>query len=285
MTRRPVSTPPSSVPQTAGPGRGDEFGSGPQRAVGKPAAPPVTFLDWFMLVLAVVSIGLLVWIWFFDVNAGTRHRVIVADAVICGIFFVEFCVRWRRSHLGPRFPIVYWYELVGMIPAAIPLPVNDAWARLFRLVRVFVVMSRLARAADRAFGDRASAYIVGKFSGAIVGAIRKPITIAVLDEVIAVVQTGNYATHVAAAIEENRAELDTLIVDLIKADATTKRFRYVPFHDEIVRMVSDTVFRIVNGALADARVHELISDAIRVSAVDLRANVRASLVEEQRRSA
>ncbi|HSX67468.1 MAG TPA: ion transporter, partial [Nocardioides sp.] len=129
-----------------------------------------------------------------------------------------------------------------------------------------------------------SAYIVGRFSGAIVGAIRKPVTIAVLDEVIAVVQTGNYATHVAAAIEENRAELDALIVDLIKQDSTTKKFRYVPFHDEIVRMVSDTVFRILNGALADPRVHELISDAIRVSAVDLRANVRASLVEEQRRT-
>lgn len=236
-----------------------------------------------MLVLAVVSVGLLVWIWFFDVPTRTADRVLVVDAGICAVFFVEFCWRWRRSGMGLRFPVVYWYELVGMIPAAIPLPVNDAYARLFRLIRVFVIFSRLARAADRAFGDRATAYVVGRFSGAVVAAIRKPITVAVLDEVIAVVQTGNYATHVAAALEENRAELDALIVDLIKADATTKKFRYVPFHDEIVRMVSDTVFRIVNGALSDARVHELISDAIRVSAVDLRANVRASLVEEQRR--
>lgn len=292
MARRPRSSSPYPVPADGtpiagadvGPGVGEEFGSGPQRAPGKPAAPPVTFVDWFMLALAIVSIGLLVWIWFFDVSEQTASRVIVADSVICGVFFVEFCVRWRRSGMGLRFPVVYWYELVGMIPAAVPMPVNDAWARLFRLLRVFVVLSRLARAADRAFGDRATAYIVGRFSGALVGAIRKPVTIAVLDEVIAVVQTGNYATHVAAAIEENRAELDALIVDLIRQDSTTKKFRYVPFHDEIVRMVSDTVFRIVNGALADPRVHELISDAIRVSAIDLRANVRASLVEEQRRA-
>lgn len=261
-----------------------EFGSGPQRALGKPAAPPVTFVDWLMLALALVSIGLLVWIWFFDVSDRTADRVLVADGAICGVFFVEFCWRWRRSDMGLRFPAVYWYELVGMIPAAIPLPVNDLYARLFRLLRVFVVLSRLARAADRAFGDRATAYVVGRFSGALVGAIRKPVTIAVLDEVIAVVQTGNYAAHVAAAIDENRTELDALIVDLIKTDATTKKFRYVPFHDEIVRMVSDTVFRIVNGALADPRVHELISDAIKVSAIDLRANVRASLVEEKRRA-
>lgn len=291
MARRRRSSSPYPVPDgispvagaDVGPGVGEEFGSGPQRAPGKPAAPPVTVVDWLMLVLALVSIGLLVWIWFFDVSERTADRVLVADAVICGIFFIEFCVRWRRSHLGLRFPVVYWYELVGMIPAAIPLPVNDLYARLFRLLRIFVVLSRLARAADRAFGDRATAYVVGRFSGALVGAIRKPVTVAVLDEVIAVVQTGNYAQHVAAAIEENRNELDALIVDLIKADATTRRFRYVPFHDEIVKMVSDTVFRIVNGALADPRVHELISDAIKVSAIDLRANVRASLVEEQRR--
>lgn len=282
----PYPVPPGVAPEAAdvGPGAGEEFGSGPLRAPGKPAAPPVTFVDWLMLLLAIVSVGLLVWIWFFDVSDRTAERVLVADTVICGIFLVEFCWRWRRSGMGLRFPVVYWYELVGMIPAAMPLPVNDAYARFFRLIRIVVVASRLARAADRAFGDRATAYVVGRFSNAVVGAIRKPVTVAVLDEVIAVVQTGNYAQHVAAAIEENRAELDALIVDLIKADATTKRFRYVPFHDEIVKMVSDTVFRILNGALSDPRVHELISDAIRVSAVDLRANVRASLVEEQRRA-
>lgn len=259
-------------------------GSGPERAPGKPAAPPVTFVDWFMLLLAIVSIGLLVWIWFFDVSDTTTHRVIIADTVICGIFLLEFLVRWRRSGLGARFPVLYWYELVGMIPAAVPLPVNDAWARLFRLVRVFVVASRLARAADRAFGDRASAYVVGRFSNAIVGAIRKPVTVAVLDEVIAVIRTGNFAAHVAAGIEENRAELDALIVDLIRKDQMTGKLRFVPFSDEIVSMVSDTVFRILNGALEDPRVHELISDVIRVSATDLRANVRAELVEDQRRA-
>jgi hypothetical protein len=263
----------------------DRHGTGPERAPGKPAAPPVTVTDWFMLLLAIMSIGLLVWVWFFDVAEQTADRVLVADTVICGIFFVEFCWRWRKSGMGLRFPLVYWYELIGMIPAAMPLPVNETYARLFRLIRIVVVASRLARAADRAFGDRATAYVVGRFSGAVVAAIRKPVTVAVLDEVIAVVQTGNYAQHVAAAIDENRAELDALIVDLIKADATTKKFRYVPFHDDIVRMVSDTVFRILNGALSDPRVHELISDAIKVSAVDLRANVRASLVEEQRRVA
>ena len=252
-------------------------GSGPQRKPGKPAAPPTTALDWFMLVLAVVSVALLVWITFWDVDPDVRERVVHADYVICGVFALEFVWRWRRSRLGWRFLRSYWYEVLGMIPLS-----NPAF-RSFRLLRLVVIFARLGRAADRAFGDRVTAYVVGRFAATIVDIIRRPVTVAVLDEVIAVVQTGNYAEHVAAAIEENRAELDALILELIREDQTTRRLRLVPFHDEVVRTVSDTVLRIVHTGLHDPRVHELISDAIRESAVQLRANVREQMTDEVRR--
>lgn len=253
----------------SGPGIGDPDGSGPQRAPGKPAAPPVRLTDWLMLVLAIVSVGLLVWITFFEVSDTWTRRVVVADYVICGIFFVEFVVRWRRSRLGWRFLALYWYEILGMIP------LSDPAFRSFRLIRVVIIVMRLARAADRAFGDRATAYVVGRFADTIVQVIRKPVTVAVLDEVIAVIQTGNYTKHVSAAIAENRDELDALIVDLVRTDQATGKLRYLPFHDDVVKLVADTVFRIADGALADPRVHELISDAIRESATELRSNVRA----------
>lgn len=251
-------------------------GSGPLRRAGKPAAPPVTFLDWLMLLLAVVSVGLLVWITFWDVDPDVHDRVVLLDYLICGIFAVEFLYRWRRSRLGWRFLRSYWYEVLGMVP------LSDPAFRSFRLLRIVIILARLGRAADRAFGDRATAYVVGKFSETIVNIIRRPITVAVLDEVIAVVQTGNYAEHVSAAIEENRAELDALIVELIREDQAAGRLKFVPFHDDIVRLVSDTVLRILQGGLADPRVHELISDAIRESAVQLRGNVRARMHEEMR---
>lgn len=254
-------------------------GSGPQRKPGKPAAPPTTALDWFMLLLAVVSVALLVWITFWDVAPEVHDRVVRADYVICGVFALEFVWRWRRSGMGWRFLRSYWYEILGMIPLS-----NPAF-RSFRLLRIVVIFARLGRAADRAFGDRMTAYVVGKFTTTIVDIIRRPVTVAVLDEVIAVVQTGNYAEHVAAAIEENRAELDGLILELIREDQTTRHLRLVPFHDEIVRTVSDTVLRIVHTGLHDARVHELISDAIRESAVHLRANVRERMHEEVRSQA
>lgn len=254
----------------------DDVGSGPARAAGKPSAPPVGLVDWLMLLLAIASVALLTWVTFWHVDPRTHDRVVTADYVICGIFAVEFVWRWRRSGMGARFVRTYWYEVLGMIPLSHPA------FRSFRLLRIVVILVRLGRAADRAFGDQATAYVVRRFADTIVGIIRRPVTIAVLDEVIAVIQTGNYTRHVAAAIDENRAELDALILDLIKKDQATGKLKYVPFHDDIVRLVADTVFRIAEGALDDPRVHELISDAIRESATELRANVRARMHEEIR---
>lgn len=215
-------------------------GTGPAPRPGRPTTPPVTAVDWLMLLLAVVSVALLVWITFWDVDPEWERRVVVADYVVCGVFAVEFAARWRRSGLGWRFPRRYWYEVVGMVP------LSDPAFRSFRLIRIVVIAVRLGRAADRAYGDRATAYVVGRFADTIVDIIRRPVTVAVLDEVIAVVQTGNYAEHVAAAIEQNRAELDAMIVELIREDRTTGRLRFVPFHDDVVRLVSDTVFRILH---------------------------------------
>lgn len=237
----------------------------------RPAGPPVTLVDWLMLLLAVVSVALLTWVTFWDVSDTWTRRVVTADIVVCAVFAIEFVWRWRRSGLGWRFLRRYWYEVVGMVPLAHPA------FRSFRLLRIVVVLARLGRAADRAFGERATAYVLSHSTDAIVDAIRTPITVAVLDEVIAVIRTGHYTRHIAAAINENRAELDALILDLIKQDRTAGRLRYVPFHDDIVRLVADTVFRIAHEALDDPRVQELISDAIRESATELRANVEAGL--------
>lgn len=241
-----------------------------ERRPGAAPTPPVTAVDWFMLVLAILSVVSVVWVTFWDVPKVWYDRVVVADYVVCAIFAVEFVWRWTRSGLGWKFPLLYWYELLGMIPLGVAA--SPAF-RSLRLLRVVVIFVRLMRAADRAFGDRISAYVVGRFTGTIVNVIRKPITVAVLDEVIAVIQTGNYTRHISSAIEENRAEIDTLIIDLIRQDQATGKLRYLPFHDDVVRLVADTVLRLVDEGLADPRVHEIISDAIRESAKELRANI------------
>jgi hypothetical protein len=214
-------------------------------------------VDWAMLVLAVASVALLVWIAFGNTSAETERRVIVADYVICGVFAVEFLWRWRRSRELWLFPVRNWYDVLGMVP------VSNAAVRSFRLLRLLVVLSRMRRVADLALGDRVAGALVSRWVDTIVDVVRRPVTVAMLDEVAAVLETGQYTRNIAAALEQNRAELDQMIVDLVKQDARIGRLRFLPFHDDVVRLVSDTVFRLLLEVLDDPRTDELISDVLR----------------------
>ncbi|MFC8047758.1 ion transporter [Nocardia sp. NPDC057353] len=236
----------------------------PQESEDYPRKPPALWTDLAMLVLAVVSVVLVVWVTFFTVSPETYRAVVIADIAICAVFAVEFLWRWRRAGWPWTFPFVYWYEVLGMIPVTSP------FFRSFRLLRIVVVVVRLARVADRVFGDRVTAAVLNRFVRTIVEVIKKPITMAVLDEVACALRTGHYTRNIAAALEENRAELDEMIVDLIKNDPQTRRVRYVPFHDDIIRLIADTTFRLTFQVLADPRTDELVADMIRENVDQIR---------------
>ncbi|KAF0836720.1 ion transporter [Nocardia caishijiensis] len=232
---------------------------------------PSLRLDIFMLVLAIVSVVLVGWITFFPVSGPTYHAIVVADWTICGIFAVEFLWRWRRAGWPWTFPFVYWYEVLGMIPVTSPI------FRGFRLLRIVVILIRLGRVADRALGERVTAKIVNRFVGTIVDVIRRPMTVAILDEVSNVLRAGHYTQNIAAALEENHAEIDQLIIDLIKNDPQTGKLRYVPFHDDIIRLVADTVYRMLRQLLDDPRTDELVADMLRENLDQINEAVRAGV--------
>lgn len=233
-----------------------------------PRKPPALWTDFVMLALAIVSVVLVVWITFFPVAAQTHRVIVLVDWSICGIFAVEFLWRWRRAGWPWTFPFVYWYEVLGMIPVTSP------FFRGFRLLRIVVILVRLGRVADRIFGDRITAAVVNRFVTTIVDVIKRPMTIAVMDEVAHVLRTGHYTRNIAAALEENRAEMDEMILELIKKDPQAGRVRYIPFHDEIIRLIADTTFRIVFQVLADPRTDELVSDMLRENIDQIRDAVR-----------
>ncbi|UGT59499.1 ion transporter [Nocardia asteroides] len=236
----------------------------PQEPEDYPRKPPALWTDFAMLVLAIVSVVLVVWITFFSVTPETHRVIVILDVSICAVFAVEFLWRWRRAGWPWTFPFVYWYEVLGMIPVTSP------FFRAFRLLRIVVVLVRLARVADRAFGDRVTAAVLNRFVRTIVEVIKKPITMAVLDEVACALRTGHYTRNIAAALEENRSELDEMIVDLIKNDPQTRRVRYLPFHDDIIRLIADTTFRLTFQVLADPRTDELVADMIRENVDQIR---------------
>src|SRR5690606_14201398 len=82
---------------------------------------------------------------------------------------------------------------------------------------------------------------------------------------------------IAAALEENRAEVDQMIVDLIKNDPQTGKLRYIPFHDDIIRLVADTVYRMLRQLLDDPRTDELVADMLRENLDQINDAVRSGV--------
>ena len=116
--------------------------------------------------------------------------------------------------------------------------------------------------------------LINRASERVVVVIKRPITIAVLDEVATVLYTGHYTRNVASALEENRTEIKEMFAEKIKNDPSGRRLGIVPFSDRLVDEFTETALRVVLEVLADPRTDELISDIIRDNIDQIRRAVR-----------
>lgn len=243
---------------------------------GSPKKLRVSVDDWLMMVLAVVSVGLLVYRAFLDPPADVAEIIVRVDWGFCAVFLVEFLWRWRATGFQARFLRVNWYDVVGMVPVA---HLAFRSFRLLRAVRIIVVLTRLSRPVHRSVGEELAHRALGRFGGAlidpVVELIKKPLTVAVLDEVVSVLRTGHYARNISAALEENRAEIRAMVLEKIKHDRQAGRLSILPFHDEVLGTVTDTVLRVFLEILADPRTDELISDMLRENIDQIRGAVHA----------
>jgi hypothetical protein len=235
-----------------------------------------TPLDWALLVLAAVSVVLNAWFLlgpqppYAGSGLAWHHRLLDLDLAVAVVFALAICLTWLRSWVGRIYLRRHWWEVPALVPFLLPVAGEHHW------VLWVVGIARVARLVDRTdniFGDRFTAALVKHFADPIVDSIRRPVTVAVLDEVAAVMKKGTYAANIKRAIDENRSELEAMVLDLVREDQATGRLRYLPFHDELVRSTTDTVLRILDRALADPRTTELIGDVIRTSTDQVREAV------------
>jgi hypothetical protein len=226
------------------------------------AARRVGALDWLMLGFAVLSVGLLAWEIWGDVDEATRQRIFAIDYAICAIFAAEFLWRWRQAGWTRDYVKRNWYEVLGMIPLQHPAVRGF---RLFRAVRIIILLSRFGRAADRALGDEFTYRLVNRFKTAIVESISSAVTVAVLDEVEEVLVKGAYARNIARALADNREPLRGLIAEKLREDPQAGRLSRLPFARDMTEAVLDTALRVVEQVLTDPRTDELIADIDRKS--------------------
>jgi voltage-gated potassium channel len=230
--------------------------------------------DWIMFLLAVLSAGLLGYMVLSPPSHSTGILIFYVDCAACAVFLGEFLWRWHKRHWDRRFLVRNWYELFAMIPVAHPALVTH------RFITVVLLLVRIGRAADRAVGEQFTYRLVDTFSEPIVRAIKKPITIAVLDEVVKVLETGNYPENLAKSLTENKAELREIISEKLTEDPQLGRFKLVPFHDEIVHAAVDTTFRVVLEVLQDPRIDDFFSAVVRDNREQIRRAVALGLNEE-----
>ena len=117
--------------------------------------------------------------------------------------------------------------------------------------------------------------MINRASESVIDVIKRPITMAVLDEVADVLRTGHYTRNIASALQENREEIKQMFAEKIKEDPTARRIGLLPFHDRIIDEASETTLRVLLEVLADPRTDELVSDLLRDNINQIRAAVRA----------
>ena len=242
----------------------------PVAAATAPAPPRVGLLDWLMLLLAVFSIVLLAWETWGPVTPAQSRQIIRLDYAVCAVFLAEFLWRWRAARWTRSHLIRNWYEVLGMIPVSSPALRGF---RLFRVIRIAILLSRFGMAADRALGDEVTYRFVNRFGDGLVRAVSGQVTVAVLAEVADVLGKGTYTRNVARALDENDRELRAMIADKLRQNPRTRSLGRLPFYNDIVAAVIDAALQLAHEVLADPRTDELVADVLRENITQLRAAV------------
>jgi hypothetical protein len=104
--------------------------------------------------------------------------------------------------------------------------------------------------------------------------VKRPLTVAVLDEVADVIQVGHYTRNISAALLENREELVALVAEKVREDPASRVVNRIPGYDAIVGQVSETTLRVLIEMLGDPRMDELVSDLLRNNLEQIKVAVR-----------
>ncbi|QZY29293.1 hypothetical protein [Nocardioides coralli] len=104
--------------------------------------------------------------------------------------------------------------------------------------------------------------------------IKRPLTIVVLDEVAAVIQTGHYTRNISDALKENHDELKALVAEKVRQDPNVRLIGRLPGYDTLIGEVTETTLRVLIEMLDDPRTDELISDLLRNNIVQIKQAVR-----------
>jgi hypothetical protein len=119
--------------------------------------------------------------------------------------------------------------------------------------------------------------MINRASERVVNVIKRPITVAVLDEVADVLRSGHYTRNVASALQENHREIKAMIGEKVMADPVAARsIGLLPFHERLLDEITEASLRVIMAILQDPRTDELVSDILRDNITQIRTAVSAN---------
>ncbi|PYT00746.1 MAG: ion transporter [Acidobacteria bacterium] len=124
------------------------------------------FLNILIVVLSIYVLVALVIDTFFKLNPELSRLLSLIDDFICGVFLIDFCIRFYRAESKREFMKWGWIDLLSSIPTLQYFRVGRA-LRLFRLLRVLRAFRSIRDFANHVFRHR----VQGAFSSVAIIAV------------------------------------------------------------------------------------------------------------------
>ncbi len=163
---------------------------------------------------------------------------------------------------------------------ALPHYSTSTWVLLILALAVLLAVTAafLGRALiSKGMREPVIVRMINRTSERVVTVIKRPITIAVLDEVADVLRSGHYTRNVAAALDENHQEIKDMITEKVMADPVAARsIGLLPFHERLLHEITEATLRVIQDVLRDPRTDELVSDILRDNINQIRTAVSAN---------
>lgn len=279
----------------------------PAKAAPAPTQPKLRILDVAMILLALASVSIvlvdiLARDWLYD--KGLFQAAIITDAVITGIFLVDFVAEARGKKIG-RVLRDSWFDIVGLVPmiafvwleasiAGQPLGPTitgemrlDAGAaasgsllRLFRFVRIVRIVqafSRFLRATNMTFGEQVTKRFFDKYRRIIVAELTTPIMIAGITASQEIIIRMKFLESVGKALDAQRPQIHAAIVEAMKSNRIPDSIIAQPIVDKLVNDIEKAVVDTLVDALTGPELNALTQKTI----VEVLENFKAQLASPE----
>jgi hypothetical protein len=249
-------------------------------------APPsrarerVTWIDYFLVALAIASLGLVIAEQVASTYLARRPEVlwwlILADIAICGVFAIEFL--WRMRGVADKWAYTKsrWYDVLGMIPVSHPF---FRGFRLLRILRIVVITSRFVRATNRSFGEMLFESTVRRFRDVLVDVIGGAVALRGLSMVQPWLVRARFAEQVGEAMEVRRVDIRRMVQDSMRRLPGGRMFALPPMRGAIERAESAAVQAVIDVLKSDE-----LNRVVQVSTQNVLEELRASIAESDRKA-